>query len=214
MKSPFVQAAEPFAASRDPDTEAPREEIEDHQTSAADHDERQNGSLDIISRQSTHRSHARRDVEKGDDLELTRTISTRLSRVASRITTRDIVDPGPPPDGGVRAWVQVGMAFLLVSTTWGYVNSFGRFSSFTLVPRCWVLVTWENVFADPVASQESSRLTTLAPSASRRVPSPGSDPCSCGCCSSCPPSPAGLWTPGCIVRRSGSGPWCSCSASS
>lgn len=121
MRSPVVQAAEPFRASHDADNndgELAREEEERPSQDELD-----------IARHATHTSHLR-DPEKGGagngDLELTRTVSTRLSRVASRITTRDIVDPGPPPDGGVKAWTQVGMAFLLVSTTWGYVNSFGR----------------------------------------------------------------------------------------
>ena len=36
-------------------------------------------------------------------------------------------DPGPPPDGGLKAWVQVGMAHLIIFNTWGFVNSFGVF---------------------------------------------------------------------------------------
>ena len=29
------------------------------------------------------------------------------------------------PDGGLQAWTQVGCAFLVMFTTWGYLNSFG-----------------------------------------------------------------------------------------
>ncbi len=39
-------------------------------------------------------------------LDLHRTTST-LSRIASRFSSRDLVDPGPPPDGGLKAWTQV-----------------------------------------------------------------------------------------------------------
>ena len=76
------------------------------------------------------------DVEDQDkeahttSLELTRTVSTALSRVTSRMTTRHIVDPGPPPDGGVKAWTQVACAWIVIVTTWGYLNSFGAFETY------------------------------------------------------------------------------------
>lgn len=63
-------------------------------------------------------------------LQLTRTPSNVLNRVASRISTRSIVDPGPAPDGGLKAWTQVGCAWLVLFTTWGYVNSFGAFQTY------------------------------------------------------------------------------------
>lgn len=36
-------------------------------------------------------------------------------------------DPGPPPDGGWIAWMQVSMAHIIIFNTWGYINSFGVF---------------------------------------------------------------------------------------
>lgn len=48
-----------------------------------------------------------------------------LSRVTSRITTHSFPDPGPPPDGGLQAWVQVAMSWLSVVATWGWVNCYG-----------------------------------------------------------------------------------------
>jgi len=48
-----------------------------------------------------------------------------LSRVVSRITTHSITDPGPPPDGGVKAWTQCAMSWLAILATWGWVNCFG-----------------------------------------------------------------------------------------
>lgn len=53
-----------------------------------------------------------------------------LSRTVSRITNRDVVDPGPAPDGGVKAWTQVACAWMICVTTWGYVNSFGVFQTY------------------------------------------------------------------------------------
>ena len=58
--------------------------------------------------------------------ELKRTASNTLSRVASRITTRSITDPGPAPDGGFKAWTQVAMGWLAIATTWGWINCFGE----------------------------------------------------------------------------------------
>lgn len=49
-----------------------------------------------------------------------------LSRVTSRITTHSYPDPGPPPDGGLQAWVQVAMSWLSVVATWGWVNCYGK----------------------------------------------------------------------------------------
>ena len=39
-------------------------------------------------------------------------------------------DPGPPPNGGLKAWTQVGMAHLIIFNTWGFVNSFGVFQTY------------------------------------------------------------------------------------
>ncbi|KAI0263581.1 MFS general substrate transporter [Gloeopeniophorella convolvens] len=37
---------------------------------------------------------------------------------------------GPPPDGGVLAWVQVAAAFFVLMNTWGLINTFGAFQNF------------------------------------------------------------------------------------
>ena len=38
--------------------------------------------------------------------------------------------PEPPPNGGLVAWTQVGMGFLLVFNGFGYISSFGLFQAF------------------------------------------------------------------------------------
>jgi len=59
------------------------------------------------------------DLSKQASLpELKKAASHALSNVASRFTTRDIIDPGPPPDGGFKAWLQVFMAWVVCFTTW------------------------------------------------------------------------------------------------
>ncbi|KAI9811855.1 MAG: hypothetical protein M1827_005206 [Pycnora praestabilis] len=52
------------------------------------------------------------------------TIAETLSR------TRSWKDPGPPPDGGMKAWIQVLMGHLIIFNTWGYINSFGVFQTY------------------------------------------------------------------------------------
>lgn len=66
----------------------------------------------------------------GVSLELKRTAS-RASNVLERVlTTRSIVDPGPPPDGGLKAWTQVACGWIVIFTTWGWVNSYGAFQTY------------------------------------------------------------------------------------
>jgi hypothetical protein len=48
----------------------------------------------------------------------TRITSNVLSRIASHLSSRDVADPGPPPDGGLQAWIQVIMAFFVCFCTW------------------------------------------------------------------------------------------------
>ena len=41
-----------------------------------------------------------------------------------------LVEPGPPPDGGTRAWFQVIAGHLVNTLTWGYVTSYGVFQTY------------------------------------------------------------------------------------
>jgi len=89
-------------------------------------------SLDGIERASTQDG-ATYDDDKspnGASLELKRTVS-RAGNVLERVfTTRSIVDPPPPPDGGWQAWSQVACGWLVIFTTWGWVNSYGAFQTY------------------------------------------------------------------------------------
>ncbi|KAF2838148.1 MFS general substrate transporter [Patellaria atrata CBS 101060] len=70
--------------------------------------------------------------------------SNALSRVASRLTTTSIVNPGPPPDGGTKAWLQVAGAWFVIMNTWGYVNSFGVFQTYytEILPEPATTISW------------------------------------------------------------------------
>ncbi|KAF2732259.1 MFS general substrate transporter, partial [Polyplosphaeria fusca] len=70
--------------------------------------------------------------------------STALGRVTSHLTTRSIINPGPPPDGGFRAWMQVACAWLAIMNTWGFVNSFGAFQTYyaSILPQSNSTISW------------------------------------------------------------------------
>lgn len=87
--------------------------------------------LDAIEHQADfHRDKEEEHEPPSQSLDLKGTASNVLSRVASRMTTRSIVNPPPPPDGGLKAWTQVAMGWLVICTTWGWINSYGAFQSY------------------------------------------------------------------------------------
>ncbi|XP_014561288.1 hypothetical protein COCVIDRAFT_86864 [Bipolaris victoriae FI3] len=51
----------------------------------------------------------------------------QLEREKSRASWKD---PGPPPDGGLRAWTQVLVGHLVIMNTWGNINSFGVYETY------------------------------------------------------------------------------------
>lgn len=79
------------------------------------------------------------NADESNNFEVLTTTKTSTSRKSatdnikstlSRIRTRDDLDPGPPPDGGVIAWTQAVLTHLVIFTTWGFINSFGLFQSY------------------------------------------------------------------------------------
>ncbi|CZT20768.1 related to monocarboxylate transporter 4 [Ramularia collo-cygni] len=99
----------------------------------------------VGSGRSSHEFREDRDAvghasSQGDDesisrpsTDLKRTASNVLSKVASRLTTRSIPEPPPPPDGGLHAWTQVACGWIVILCTWGAVNSFGVFQTYYTV---------------------------------------------------------------------------------
>jgi hypothetical protein len=70
-----------------------------------------------ITRMPTHISQASRT--KKSIIGLAKTITAR--------SNASVIDPGPPPDGGRKAWTQAVMAHFVVFNTWGMVATFGVF---------------------------------------------------------------------------------------
>lgn len=60
--------------------------------------------------------------KKKNMLDLAKTLTTPCNA--------GVLDPGPPPDGGARAWTQACMAHLVILNTWGMVATFGVFQSY------------------------------------------------------------------------------------
>jgi predicted MFS family arabinose efflux permease len=70
------------------------------------------------------------DVEKQASQAPKSTLSNVLSHTLSRTVSRtSTLEPGPPPDGGRRAWTQAFMGHIVIFTTWGYINSYGVFQN-------------------------------------------------------------------------------------
>ena len=57
-------------------------------------------------------------------------ITGALAKTLSRVRTKDSIDPGPPPDGGLQAWSMACLAHLVIFNTWGFINSFGLFQTY------------------------------------------------------------------------------------
>jgi hypothetical protein len=59
--------------------------------------------------------------------------TSKLTTLAKTLTTRSnasLLDPGPPPDGGTKAWTQACMGHLVILNTWGMVATFGVFQTY------------------------------------------------------------------------------------
>lgn len=90
-------------------------------------------------------SHDESQQYDGPDLSNSKSrASNVLERVTSRLTTRSLRDPGPPPDGGILAWTQIFCAWLAILNTWGFVNSFGAFQPYyeTILPESSSTISW------------------------------------------------------------------------
>ena len=95
---------------------------------------------------SRHRSNFEQEVYEKDDLRIhhdhtharsatnvsTRSHRSTLSRAVSMLSdpTTHIRDPSPPPNGGRKAWMQAVMGHLVITSTWGYISSFGVFQTY------------------------------------------------------------------------------------
>jgi MFS family permease len=70
--------------------------------------------------ETSHTSHSQRS--KNPALNLVKTITARSNAA--------VTDPGPPPDGGTKAWTQAFMGHFVIFNTWGMISTFGVFQSY------------------------------------------------------------------------------------
>ncbi|RDW80164.1 hypothetical protein BP6252_04802 [Coleophoma cylindrospora] len=68
------------------------------------------------------------DGEKDEDG--TAGLNVLQRTLTTRSELRSIRNPGPPPDGGTRAWLQVFQGHLAIFNTMGYINSYGLFEQY------------------------------------------------------------------------------------
>ncbi|KAM0342108.1 hypothetical protein ACHAPU_009722 [Fusarium lateritium] len=91
-----------------------------------------------------------------DNLQSLSRTGTNLRREPTRSEMRDLETvasagasfrPGDipaPPDGGLAAWTQVAMGWIVIFATWGYVNSFGSFQAHytSTLPQSPFQISW------------------------------------------------------------------------
>lgn len=72
------------------------------------------------------------NAEKSEDIEETeeheqsihakQIKESTLQRIITGRSTTSYIDPGPPPDGGFRAWLMAIMSLFVVFNSWGYIQ--------------------------------------------------------------------------------------------
>ena len=82
-------------------------------------------SQDRLSADSNHDP-----LSQQPSLQYRKSTANAIRHVAAHLTTVSLAEPGPPPDGGLTAWTQCFLTWLVVFNTWGFVNSFGAFQTY------------------------------------------------------------------------------------
>ncbi|THV47762.1 hypothetical protein BGAL_0290g00080 [Botrytis galanthina] len=80
-----------------------------------------------------HPDHSDPDLTTGSeekDTAFAETLARRTRTNGTQVTTASWRALGPPPDGGMKAWVQVILSHLVIMNTWGFINSFGVFQTY------------------------------------------------------------------------------------
>ena len=93
-----------------------------------------------INKSSLPSRHSKQEEEVEEDVSRIPTHTSQISRtrnplagLAKTLTTRScasIIDPGPPPDGGTKAWTQAFMGHFVIFNTWGMIATFGVFQQY------------------------------------------------------------------------------------
>ncbi|KAF7899365.1 uncharacterized protein EAF01_008578 [Botrytis porri] len=86
-----------------------------------------------ISSSPHHPDHSDPDLTTGSeekDVAFEETLARRTRTNGTQVTTASWRALGPPPDGGMKAWVQVILSHLVIMNTWGFINSFGVFQTY------------------------------------------------------------------------------------
>lgn len=81
---------------------------------------------------STWHEHAEEDIQRVPTRasQITQKSLAHVAKAVTRRSNASLVDPGPPPDGGFKAWMQACMGLLVITNTWGMVATFGVFQTY------------------------------------------------------------------------------------
>ncbi|KAG9199230.1 hypothetical protein B5807_08905 [Epicoccum nigrum] len=90
---------------------------------APSHTSTEHDTEEEIERIPTHTSAYSKTTKKNKLATLAKTLTPARSNAS-------IINPGPPPDGGLKAWTQSFMGHLVVFNTWGMIATFGVFQSY------------------------------------------------------------------------------------
>lgn len=91
------------------------EEAPSVHSSTTDHEENEPHYASVAERSADIEAIPTDDVEAGEKSGVKRALTHTLSRFSTKSSWKD---PGPPPDGGLQAWVQCAMGFVVIMNTW------------------------------------------------------------------------------------------------
>ncbi|TGO51419.1 hypothetical protein BOTNAR_0357g00090 [Botryotinia narcissicola] len=80
-----------------------------------------------------HHDHSDPELTTGSeekDAAFAETLARRTRTNGTQVTTASWRALAPPPDGGMKAWLQVILSHLVIMNTWGFINSFGVFQTY------------------------------------------------------------------------------------
>ncbi|KAK4235358.1 hypothetical protein C8A03DRAFT_36790 [Achaetomium macrosporum] len=129
-----VERGRPSQSGPDTDASSLPEGVDAEKRSGEHTGSDQDGGGTVDQRTPASRQRARRDTLDGSGDgpgagDGNCVLSRVVSRVLTRASTKSSWNPGPPPDGGMQAWIAVACTHLVVMNTWGFITSFGLFQT-------------------------------------------------------------------------------------
>ncbi|KAF2626711.1 MFS general substrate transporter [Macroventuria anomochaeta] len=93
-----------------------------HTSSSTSQHDSEEEEISRIPTHTTHASHTSRTAKSKNAL-------TDLAKIITARSNASVINPGPPPDGGLKAWTQSFMGHFVIFNTWGMIATFGVFQA-------------------------------------------------------------------------------------